>query len=239
MKPCVFFAVLDDNYEVCSSLEKTVNELFPDLSLPFHKCSNYESLCLALKNKEKQTGIIFVDICLGNENGIEHVAELQKKDTMWKFVYITGYPQLVSGIFNTDPSGIICKPISRENLSDTLSRIFEMIQIESKFTLSVQEVRNGIRKIYAHNILYIESDLRVLTIHTESDSISTYGHLSAFIPKLPDYFVLCHKSYIINTNRITNYQTTYVILANGVKIPVSRPHIKEVRNAFFEGLSRH
>ena len=238
MNSCNFMAVVDDNIEICSSLERKITALFPNLSIPFHKCSNFKSLEHFLAGKEDKTGVIFVDICQGKENGIDYVIELQKKKVPWKYVYITGYPQMVSDTFHSTPSGILCKPIDDEHLRDTLLRLFKEIESEANNTITVQIVKNGIRKIPAHIILYVESNLRVLQIHTENETLSTYGRLSEFAAELPDYFIHCHKSYIINTRKITDYQTTHIVLSDGRKIPVSRPHIKEVRDAFFDGLRK-
>ena len=42
--------------------------------------------------------------------------------------------------------------------------------------------------------------------HTETRDYETYGSFKKISPKLPNNFVQCHKSYIVNTNKISEIQ---------------------------------
>ena len=44
-------------------------------------------------------------------------------------------------------------------------------------------------------------------------------------------FLRCHQSYLVNKRYIRQLDGTSLTLANGAALPVSRPHLKDLRTA--------
>ena len=95
----------------------------------------------------------------------------------------------------------LAKPITYERLEDTVKRLFDdiyglpkkYIKIDNKNTL-VDETQ----------IQYIKRDGMKLKFHTSSRDYESYSSFNKIQDSLPDNFVRCHKSYIVNLNNIKN-----------------------------------
>ena len=53
---------------------------------------------------------------------------------------------------------------------------------------------------------YIKKEGMKVIFHTDTRDYETYGSFKKISPKLPNNFVQCHKSYIVNTNKISEIQ---------------------------------
>lgn len=83
-------------------------------------------------------------------------------------------------------------------------------------------------KIYADDILYIESRRNKIHIMLKNDlSHSLYRKLDTVAEKLDgNKFIRCHKSYLVNIRYIRRMDKTALELDNGGSIPVSREMYK-------------
>ena len=83
-------------------------------------------------------------------------------------------------------------------------------------------------------IEYIESDRRKVRLYTApGEVLETYATLGQMIDMLPDDFVQCHKSYIVNMMHISELRTASVLLRSGVEVPVSQRQRKAIRDLFY------
>lgn len=83
-------------------------------------------------------------------------------------------------------------------------------------------------------IEYIESDRRKVRLYTTpGEVIETYATLGQMVDMLPDDFVQCHKSYIVNMAHISELRTASVLLRSGVEVPVSQRQRKAIRDLFY------
>ena len=66
-------------------------------------------------------------------------------------------------------------------------------------------VRIGEERRYFHytQILYLEAREKKLILHSGQEELSFYGSLREMEKVLPEYFVRCHRSYIVNFMHIS------------------------------------
>ena len=94
----------------------------------------------------------------------------------------------------------LSKPVCDERLEETILRLVEdRKNIGKKF---VKIDRNTI--INANDINYIKKDGMKLIFCTANRNYEIYSSFSKIESCLPDNFIRCHKSYIINVNNIAN-----------------------------------
>jgi len=88
--------------------------------------------------------------------------------------------------------------------------------------------------IRAKDILFIETDKRNIIVHTiERDYISNRG-MDEVESELEDYgFFRCHKSYLVNLERIRKIDKEYAYFANGAKAMISVRKYPEMKEQFF------
>ena len=68
--------------------------------------------------------------------------------------------------------------------------------------------------------------------------VETYGKLSDLLQRLPQRFVQCHKSFVVNMGFIDEFGRTDITLTSGERVPVSQKRRASVREAFFKFVGR-
>jgi len=77
------------------------------------------------------------------------------------------------------------------------------------------------------SILYIESLSDYIKIVTEDDEIVTKERISKIIERLPVYFKRTHRSFIINSQKISSYNKAFITLGS-YQIPISRTYKTDI-----------
>ena len=218
-------AICDDEENVIKSIESLIRETNFFIN-------NIYTFTNSKKLKEKLSkesiDILFMDIKLNEESGIEFIKENSTLLEKTSIVYITGYDEYIEKVFETNPIYVLKKPINKEKIEKVFNKIVEN-QKKQKYILL--KMGKNLSKLNTEEIIYIESFGRTAEIHLENDkSIIIYKKISELIDELPENFIRTHKSYIINLNSVESYNKKEIILNNDVRIPISRLKIKEVEN---------
>lgn len=82
-------------------------------------------------------------------------------------------------------------------------------------------------------IIYFESNNKKIQIHLQNETFYIYDTLDQLQQRLPEYFIRCHRGFIVNWKKIKRLQLSKgeLVLENEVWVPVSRsykPMIKEL-----------
>ncbi|MEZ4897088.1 MAG: LytTR family DNA-binding domain-containing protein [Saprospiraceae bacterium] len=85
-------------------------------------------------------------------------------------------------------------------------------------------------KIPFRDIKYIESLSDYVRIHTRQDSIVTREKISKLEEVLPGSFLRIHRSFIINTGKITSY-TSQEVFMDQIQLNIGRSYKKDVLEA--------
>lgn len=163
-------------------------------------------------------------------------------------------------LFQTETDMLILCLTEREemkkNLSDELLRVFFMglhpleeayisaymksvrMRLNEK-EKSYLEIKVNRKKDYIEckEIQYLESRGHNVYIHLVNREMVIYQKLSNLREKLPDYFVQCHKSFLVNLSYIENVKERKVTMMDGVEISVSRANWDAFEKAYitFDG----
>lgn len=105
---------------------------------------------------------------------------------------------------------------------------FKMQQlIEEKESLKTEFITvradRANHQIKLDEILYLESLSDYVKIHTTEQSLTTRETISSFEESLPETFIRIHRSYIINQNHVSRFNTTAVNV-NNTELPISRTY---------------
>ena len=198
--------------------------------------SSFSSQQELLEATKKQTfHIIFMDIdWKDGPNGILLSRKLFELCPDTQIIYVTGYNDRFSQhIFLTDSNltGYLVKPVQKDLLERVLERAFLKMKTQSdKFTIDQKGV---IRSIPYRDIYYMESRGHNVIIHTITEEIEIYARLEHCKQKLPNSFLQCHKSYLVNMDYINYINKNVIILENQWKVPISRSRYESSREHFF------
>lgn len=87
-------------------------------------------------------------------------------------------------------------------------------------------------------VLYLESRNHTVVIHTDDRDYTVYKKLSELTKRLPAVFVRCHKSYLVNMNRIRRLNGDEIWLSEMLMVPVSKRYLVQTREEFFRHIGQ-
>lgn len=125
---------------------------------------------------------------------------------------------------------IIQKLNQRENRIISLEKSDQTSFKNHKLIIRYNRINHAIAP---NHIIYIESLSDYLKLVTVDGEIITREKISKIIERLPTYFKRTHRSFIINSRKITSYNKECISLGNHI-IPISRTYKVDVLN-FLKG----
>lgn len=219
--------VCDDNKVICNDISKYIESNFDyNVSVANDKNSIYHYL------NEDKLDLLIIDIVLGKINGIDIAKEFTKQFPNLNVIFITGYGDTYyKDIYKyINPCGFLEKPIQYNILN------FFIKQIQDNFNARNSKLRINYNYnsyiIPNRDIIYIQSDKRLSVIHTTAEKFKTYKKLSDMLDELPDTFIRCHQSFIVNRDYVRNVEGNQFLLSSGNVIPISKKYLKNVKDLF-------
>ena len=173
---------------------------------------------------------IYISTRLEKESGIIVAKNILAQYPQIKIVFTSENIGDAKDIFMVNPIYFLVKPFAREHVKNSVYKLIDMSNEEysDKIIIKDSAKGGGMVSIPIKNIYYIESELRVVHIYTGEGVYSTYMNLDDLQERLKDNFLRCHKSFMVNIDRIKSYMSTSLMLYNGVHIPISRSYVKQV-----------
>ena len=145
-------------------------------------------------------------------------------------IYVTGYDQYHTRAYETEHACFLVKPVDDGELAFALRRALDRA---ARGRMEPLRIRCGFeeRIVDPRDIVFIESERRVLNIHTVAETVRTYGKLADLEESLPADFVRCHKSFLVNMRYIKAIGQGELRLAQGESVPVSQSRRRQTQEA--------
>lgn len=234
--------LVDDEIASLKNLERKINQFFPNLTI-LEKFQKPEDAILFLNTNE--VSLVFLDIQMPRINGFELLTTVKNVD--FKVIFVTAYNEYALEALKKSAIDYILKPIDDDDLKVAIQKTIKIIDEENESThnkelleLLQESISNqkkllvpnekGFSVIEQNDILYLEGydGYTKINIDPERQIISSYG-LGKYEQKLNANFFKTHKSYIVNLNKIIEFEKEgYVVLSNNVRIPISKKSKNEL-----------
>ena len=222
-------AICDDDYLTCNFIENIVLQYSKRNGIPI-KTDVYQTAKSLYENFEDSTDLLFLDIQLPDDSGIEIGRFLRKcsTNTNLQIIFISGNPGYAMELFKIRPMDFLIKPFSEKEVVDILDEYTQKTTTPTQCFL--YKFKTAIRQIPYRDILYFSSEARKALIHLKSGEIITiYNKLSEIEKELPnEIFWRIHKSYIINSQYIISCQHNQLLMSNNDILPISRNYKNEI-----------
>lgn len=208
-----------DVYTDCESLyQACLNGMHYDflfLDIDFSGCGKMPDLVQnRFQDSEEQMNGITLGIRLRRILGLKDV----------DIIYVTSYDNFAAAtISNVRPSGFIKKPVSLEEISDTMQNALRYRELTHR--LFEYTCRKTLMRIQVSRIQYLNSCGRQIIIKTIDGRTTFYGKLSEVRQqKCFESFLNIHKSYLVNPDYIEKYTANSVYLygCDHEVLPISR-----------------
>jgi DNA-binding LytR/AlgR family response regulator len=184
--------------------------------------------------KTQSVDLIFLDIQMPLLTGIEFLKSLSNPP---KVIFTTAYREYAIESYELEVVDYLLKPISFDRFFKAINKFFKTIETNTSIiTVSdSQEVSKFIyvnsnkkqHKISFSEILYVESIKDYIRIHLHDKTIVTKDKISDFEQKLSSDFLRTHRSYIVNSDKITAYTVNDVEIGN-IEIPIGISYKKQL-----------
>lgn len=163
-----------------------------------------------------------------SESHIELARDLQEYFPHLRIIFYARTTEWAEKIFRAEPSYFLCLPFRGEAVEMALGRVKTGCEEDIGRTLTIQ-TRGQKQKLRFSAIRYLESMGRKMFLYTDSGSFETYMTMEEALQKLPVQFIQCHRSYIVNSDRIEKYCADELALTEGVLVPISRTYQKNLK----------
>ena len=170
----------------------------------------------------KRYDVLFLDIMMPEIDGISLARELRELDEDMLIVFITSKIEFMQTGYEVKAFRYLLK----DQIDTGLPKIWKDIEKELLDRADTYFTYEFERKTYRYpcrDILYLESNLRRIILHTNRDTATLYGKLDDLAIKYP-MFVRIHKSFLVNRRHIRSISAGMVVLSNGDILPISRKY---------------
>lgn len=181
--------------------------------------------------EDKAYDILLLDVEMKNINGIELAKRIRKDNNRAEIIFITSHFEFVGEGYEVDALHYLIKPISVEKLTQVLTKAAEKLSVEPPSVVISCEGETV--KLYESDILYVESFLHYIVIHTKDNEYKIKENISVFENKVSDVFYRIHRSYLVSLKYITRISRTSVNIGN-TELPLSRGKYDNINRAFIE-----
>lgn len=231
-------AIVDDNKYVLKELSKIVLDICGE-DTGIKTYSRGKGILDDIQEEMISPEIIFMDIELGIDNGIDIASCINDKLPLSQIIFVSAFDDYYLDVYDSRHVYFLKKPFEIESVSKAIDTAMKNIDIQSKDVLSF--VYN--RKTYSVNfnsISSIESNSRKIYLHcVNGEEFEFYGKLDLIAESLPDCFFRCHRSFVVNINHVSCQGRTELIMKTGEAIPISRRYSNIVKDAFIDYLSNN
>ncbi len=182
--------------------------------------------------KAKRFDLIFMDIYMENENGVDTAKKLRNFDTDCLLVFTTTSKDHALDGFRVRAIQYLVKPYPDEELAALFDEIMKRLPAPDKY-LELNTMGGTVRLRF-REIQYAEHYRHHIYIYTADGQKTVIRQtFREFTEGLSDdRFFLCSRGVIVNLEHVADFDGTGFILKDGKKIPVSRNLSKAARLAF-------
>ena len=193
----------------------------------------YDAICSG-----NRYDLIFLDVDMPDMNGIETGKAIRDSDPDVIIVFVTSYSQFALEAYECEAFNYLLKPATKEKITNVITRVNQKAkQIRHYHIIKTKgkSIRLNVSDIY-----YVECLRKHVIYHTNDRTHDTIGNISDAYRALCDYnFIQIHQGYIVNLEKIVDFDDKFVILDNGSKVEISVRKRKETLLKYAQYLERY
>lgn len=229
-------AICDDDKTFAGEVESRIIKLADVMCLRVETDVYFDGAALleGIRNGDRYE-LIFLDIEMKQINGIDAARQIRELNQSVLLIYASAHEQYLKELFEVEPFRFLSKPLNEK----LFQRYFQeaIVRIEESNAYFQYKNHKVMRKVPFQDILYFESDYRMVNIHLRD------GKQEQFYAKLSDVekevketnqcFIRIHQSYLVNYHNIKKMDFVHVTLSaregKELELKISEDRQKEVR----------
>ena len=201
------FVICDDNKDSINKMSNMLNSIFIQNDLDgeiLFSTQNPFELFKYIQNNYVDVAIL--DIDFNNKKiGLNLAESIRNLHKNIYIIFVTGHLEFGLEAYQYKTFDYIPKPLTIERFSNTILRLFDDVKTDNPTYLRL----NNNKTIIPQNAInFIQKDGMKLVFSTENRNYTVYNSFNKISNSLPNQFVRCHKSYIVNLNKISHIDFT-------------------------------
>lgn len=171
--------------------------------------------------------LVFLDIELPGENGMNAAFKLRKIDPNVIIIFVTNMVQYAVQGYEVEALDYIVKPVDNERFSVKLDRALKLLQKNTCINIRISQA-DGIQIVALKDILYVEVAGHKVAYHTLKAIYSEYISLRTREAVLRDYgFLRCNNYCLVNPKYIDAVHGFSLQIRGGEILQISHPRRKQ------------
>ena len=230
-------AICDDDISHSGMLEGyllDISKKYQNLNVDIDVYQSGEELLRMIEIEKQVPQILFLDVEMGDLNGIETAYKLRSSHKKMHIIYVSSYSQYTCEGYEVGAFRYILKPISYESIEKHFSAAIDEVLNNREWIFFKQG--NDDIQIRCEDVVCIMSErgrmLRLITDDPNDEQVF-YAKLKDVEKILnPLIFIKVNQGTIINLNYVRIVSSDEVYMKNGNIIPISRSRKKDVKSSY-------
>lgn len=180
--------------------------------------------------------ILFLDVVMPGQNGMDVAKEIRQYDTNMKIIFLTSSPEFAVESYTVGAYFYQLKPIWGESFFRLMDSVLSECEKKKKNSLILRS-KDGITRIDLQQLEYCEVLGRKLLFHLENGAVlESAGSLDDLAGQLMQYsnFFRPHRSFLVNMEYIQNISSRSIKMVNDAVIPIPHGKCSEIKNTYME-----
>lgn len=180
--------------------------------------------------------ILFLDVVMPGQNGMDVAKEIRQYDTNMKIIFLTSSPEFAVESYSVGAYFYQLKPIWEESFFRLMDSVLAECEKKKKNSLILRS-KDGITRIDLLQLEYCEVLGRKLLFHLENGAVlESAGSLDDLAGQLIQYsnFFRPHRSFLVNMEYIQNISSRSIKMVNDAEIPIPHGKCSEIKNTYME-----
>lgn len=186
----------------------------------FFEFSSGEGLLRWLEKHAGELDMAFLDIEMGELDGMETARRLRAADEGLQLVFVTGYTDYVFDGYSVGALGYLMKPPKPERLDEVLDRGLEA-RLRDGEKMFLCRSGETVYRIPRRSIRYFVSDRRQVSCVAAARTYTFYGRLDEVERAVGEGFVRIHQRYLVRSAAVDRLEGNQVFVGEEA-LPVSR-----------------
>ena len=220
-------AVCDDDKDEISKLQWALFDIQGNYRVDTYQSG---SALIDAVNRGEKYDLLFCDIYMNGENGIDTATEMQKISPDTAIVFTTTSTEHAVQAFSIRALHYIVKPVRSEDIVEVFRRL--AVKQEPRHTLTLR-IDRAVNVLYQDEIIRVEGQDHKTVIVCKKDTVfSIWKPFHEVCGLLDDTFIQIKKGVSVNMGYISKMTARECILKDGSIFLLRRDMAKEIRQTY-------